>query len=453
MVIADDWSWPHAGAYGDLVIKTPNFDRVADEGVLFENAFVAAPSCTASRAAILTGQWFWQLGAGANLYGPLSPEHPVYTDLLEKHGYHVGFTRKGWGPGELDKRSRNPAGDPYESFTSFMEKRDQEQPFCFWFGTHDPHRVYETGSGVRSGIPLDQIRLPAIFPDNAEVRGDVADYYFEVQRLDRELGEMLDMLEQTGELANTLVVVTSDNGMPFPRAKSNLYDMGVRVPLAIRWPAQVPGGRTLSDLVSLTDLAPTFLEVAGVPIPEVVTGRSLIRILNSKDSGQVDPERTETFFGKERHVPSQETPDGGGYPMRAIRTADFLFIRNFRPDRWPSGTPHYDKAFIYPAWYADTDGGPTKHYMIENRDKDSTLQQLFDLAFAKRPAEELYDLKNDLEQLHNLASDPTYGEVKKELWNRLMDKLQATSDPRVKGQGDFFDMQPYSGGVVKYPRE
>ncbi len=450
-VIADDWSWPHAGAYGDPVIKTLNFDRVADEGILFENAFVASPSCTPSRASILTGQWFWQLGKGANLYGPLPVEHPVYTDLLEENGYYVGFTRKGWAPGELGQRARNPAGDRYESFSDFMNKRPSGQPFCFWFGTSDPHRVYDTGSGERSGIPLDEIDLPVIFPDHQDVRSDVADYYFEVQRMDRELGEMLDWLQAAGQLDNTMVVVTSDNGMPFPRAKSNVYDMGVRIPLAIRWPDQVPGGRTVTDLVRLTDLAPTFLESAGIAVPKVMTGRSLMGLLTAGNAGQVYPEWTEMFFGKERHVPSQEAPDGGGYPMRAIRTTDFLFIRNFRPDRWPNGTPNYQNAFIYPAWYADTDGGPTKHHMIENRDKDDTHRVLFDLAFAKRTPEELYDLKKDPHQLNNVASDPAYADTKRELWNRLMTKLQSTGDRRVSGRGDFFDMQPYSGGVVKYP--
>jgi arylsulfatase A-like enzyme len=448
-VIADDWSWPHAGAYGDPVIQTPNFDRIAREGVLFEHAYVSSPSCTPSRAAILTGQSFWRLGGGGNLYGPLAPDYPVYTDLLEANGYHVGYTRKGWGPGNLGQRTRNPAGPAYESLDTFLDQRPQGKPFCFWFGSYDPHRAYEPGSGAAAGIPLDQIQVPPIFPDNQAVRGDIADYFFEVQRLDHEIGEMLAVLERSGELDHTLVVVTSDNGMPFPRAKSHLYDMGVRVPLAIRWPEQSAGGRTVTDFVSLTDFAPTVLDIAGIAIPDVMTGRSFLNLLTSEASGLVDSSRTAVFFGKERHVPAQEAPDGGGYPMRAIRTADVLYIRNFRPDRWPSGTPHYDKAFLYPAWYSDTDGGPTKHDMVDNRYQDETHRRLFDLAFAKRPAEELYDLQKDPHQLHNVAADPAYTQIKKELWNRLMGTLQATGDPRVRGQGDVFDMQPYTGGIVR----
>ncbi len=448
LFIADDWGWPHAGAYGDSVVATPHFDRLAREGVLFENAFVSSPSCTPSRAALLTGQSFWRLGAGANLYGSLPPEHPVYTDVLEADGYVVGYARKGWAPGELGERPRNPAGPEFDSFESFLARRPDGQPFCFWFGTHDPHRVYDEGSGARSGIPLEKIRVPAIFPDTQEVREDVADYYLEVQRLDRDLGDILALLEKTGELDRTLIVVTSDNGMPFPRAKGNLYDAGVRVPMAIRGPGLSPAGRVVPDLVSLTDLAPTFLELAGLPTLTGMTGRSLLPLLASDPSGREEPFRTAVFFGRERHVPAQEAPDGGGYPMRAVRTADHLYITNFRPDRWPSGTPHFDKAHLYPAWYSDTDAGPTKHTMIDNRDADAASRQRYELAFGKRPAEELYDLAKDPDQLHNVAADPAYAQVKRALWNRLMDELQVTGDPRVYGQGEFFDMQPYSGGIV-----
>jgi arylsulfatase A-like enzyme len=388
LVLADDWSWPHAGAYRDPVIQTPHFDRVAAEGVLFHHAYVSSPSCTPSRAALLTGQWHWRLGGGANLYGPLPVEHPVYTELLETAGYHTGFTRKGWAPGELGDRNRNPAGNGYDSFDAFLEARPANSPFVFWFGTTDPHRPYDASSGASAGIPIDDIHLPAIFPDSPAVRNDMADYFMEIQRLDRELGEMLEMLAALDELDHTIVVVTSDNGMPFPRAKSHLYDTGTRVPLAIRWPERIPGNREVEDFVSLTDLAPTFLAAAGLPAPQEMTGSNLMPVLESEVSGPVEAARDRVFFGKERHVPSQEAPDGGGYPMRGIRTADFLYIRNFAPDRWPAGTPHYEKAFFYPGWFADTDNGPTKQYMFENRLKDPLHSILFSLAFDKRPGEE-----------------------------------------------------------------
>ncbi len=447
-VMADDWSWLHVGAYGNGVVATPNMDRMALDGVVFEHAYVSSPSCTPSRASVLTGQWFWRLGEGGNLYGPLAARHPVYTDLLEESGYHVGYMRKGWGPGRLGDRPRNSAGDRYESFEAFLAARDAGQPFSFWFGTHDPHREYEPGSGARSGIQLDSVAVPAAFPDVPEVRSDIADYYFEVQRIDRELGELLDIVSEAGELDRTMVVITSDNGMPFPRAKGNLYDLGVRVPLIVRLPGDFPGGRYVSDLVSLTDLAPTFLEIAGVPVPDVMTGKSLLPQLTAASTGRIDSTRSATYFGRERHTPAQESPIGGGYPMRAVRTDDFLYIHNFAPERWPSGTPNDESAFRHGAWYSDIDASPTKHFMVEGADD---YEMLFNLSFAKRPGEELYDLAADPHQLVNVSLDPAYADAKPALWNKLMGVLHESGDPRAIGQDGVFDYQPYTGGIVRRP--
>ncbi|MDE2730306.1 MAG: sulfatase [Bacteroidota bacterium] len=451
LVIADDWSWLHAGAYGDSAVATPTLDRLAADGLVFEHAYVASPSCTPSRASVVTGKWFWRLGAGANLYGPLGAEHPVYPDLLEDNGYHVGFTRKGWAPGQLGERTRNPAGDRYASMDEFLAARPTERPFAFWFGTHDPHRGYELGSGVRSGIDSSRIQVPAAFPDVPAVRSDIADYYYEIQRIDRELAELLQRLEQEGELHRTLVVITSDNGMPFPRAKSMLYDLGTRVPLIMHWSGRIPPGRRVTDLVSLIDLAPTFLEVAGLEAPPVMDGRSLMLTMTSVGSGLIDSSRTAVFFGKERHVPSQASLDGGGYPMRAIRTHEHLYIRNFRPDRWPAGTPEDDSAFLSGAWYSDVDASPTKHHMIAHRYDSAADEARYDRAFARRSGEELYDLAADPSQLNNRALDPAYASVKRALWNQLLEQLHATGDPRVLGTGEFFDHQPYTGGLVRRP--
>jgi hypothetical protein len=165
----------------------------------------------------------------------------------------------------------------------------------------------------------------------------------------------------------------------------------------------------------------------------------------------IDPARDFVLVGKERHCPAQEAPDMGGYPCRAIRTHDFLYIRNFQPDRWPAGTPHYDKAAFPKAWLGDCDNGPTKTYMVENREKDADHQRLYDLAFGKRPAEELYDLKKDPEQLNNVAADPQYAAARDDLAGRLTEQLRATGDPRVVGGGDKFDQYPYLGGAPTYP--
>ncbi|MGD9647182.1 MAG: sulfatase [Pirellulales bacterium] len=439
--IADDWGWPHAGAYGDAAVKTPTFDGLARDGVLFTEAFVSSPSCTPSRGAIITGQQFWRLGAGGNLHCEWpAGQFAEYPQLLSDAGYHVGTYRKAWGPGR-----GNPAGQRCKSVDAFFAARPKGQPFCFWFGSSDPHRPYDLDSGAKAGIDLAKVHLFPHYPDAPIVRGDVADYYLEVQRFDREVGELLAKLAEIGEADNTLVVMTGDHGMPFPRGKTNLYDCGVHVPLAMRWPARVPGGRKVTDFVSLTDLAPTFLAAAGLDIPKEMTGGSLLSILESDKSGRVDPQRDHVLVGRERHVQAQEAPETGGYPMRAIRTDDYLYIRNFKPDRWPSGTPDHTKAFKPDAWLADCDNGPTKRYLWDHRDEPG-VRELYALCFAKRPAEELYDLRSDPGEIKNVAGQSAYAEVQSRLASQLESELRALADPRVDGGGDEFDKFPYYGG-------
>ena len=445
--IADAWGWPHAGSYGDPVVKTPTFDRLAKEGALFRHAYVSSPSCTPSRGAILTGQWHWRLEGAGNLWSVFPDKYDTYPELLAKAGYATGVSSKGWGPGRTQKKGRQPAGPRYNNFRALMKSRESGKPFCYWLGSSDPHRGYAKGSGVKSGIDLSKIKLFAHFPDSNEVRSDVADYYFEVQRFDSLVGDAIKVLEESGELDNTIVVMTGDHGMPFPRCKSNNYDRGARVPLAVRWPAKVKQGTVVNDFVSLVDVAPTFYQAADLDVPSNVSGRSLLSLLAGKDKS----DRSYVLHGKERHGPGQEGKDMGGYPTRAIRTHDFLYLHNFRPDRWPAGTPHYQKAAIKGAWLSDCDNGPTKTYMVENRDKDAHHRGLYELAFGKRPATELYDLKKDPDQLVNIAADSAYAETVKKLKAHLFAELEKTNDPRVTGNGPDFDKFPYLGGAPKFP--
>jgi uncharacterized sulfatase len=458
--IADDWSWPFASIAGDRTAATPTFDRIAREGVLFRNAYTAAPTCTASRGAILTGQWFARLEQGGNLWSTLPKKFDVYPDLLERTGYAVGFTGKGWGPGEFEPggRTRNPAGPEFNqrqsppptkgihnidyarNFSDFLARRTKGQPFCFWYGGHEPHRPYEQGTGLRSGKRLADVRLPGGLPDSPQVRGDLLDYALEIEWFDNHLGRMVRMLEQSGELENTLIVVTGDNGLPFPRAKANLYDNGTHVPLAVRWPTRVPGGRTVEDFISLPDLAPTFLQAAGVAVPPAMTGRGIMDILTSKKEGRIDPQRTRVFTGRERHTLAQPNSTGG-YPMRAIRTHEYLYIRNYRPERFPTGVDtHAANA------YRDIDPGPAKTYMMEHRG-DPAVANLFELGFGKRPGEELYDLRTDKVEQRNLATDAAHAEVKSRLAAELDAQLRSWHDPRALGAGDEFDRYPYLGSL------
>ncbi|MPZ16887.1 MAG: sulfatase-like hydrolase/transferase [Luteitalea sp.] len=441
LAIADDWSWPHASAYGDKAISTPVFDRVAREGALFSNAFTAAPSCTPSRAAILTGQYSHRLAEGANLHGFLPSRFPVYPDLLEEAGYYVGYTRKGWGPGRFEPggRTRNPAGTQFEDFAAFLASRPSKQPFVFWFGSQDPHRPYEEGSGAAAGIDLDRIEVPPHLPDTREVRSDLADYLAEVQRFDREVGEILERLESAGELDNTLVVITSDNGMPFPRSKANVYDAGARMPLAIRWPGKVKAGATVDGFVNLSDLAPTFLAAAGLEPPDEMTGRSLLTLAEGKD----EADRDHVFVERERHA--QVRKGDLSYPMRAVRTSDWLYIRNLRPDRWPAGDP---EMYFSVGPFGDIDGGPTKQILLDGRD-DPAFSRFFHLATDKRPAEEFYDLRSDPGQLRNVADDPTHAKEKARLRALLDDWMRSTGDPRATSDDDRWDRYPYYGGPAK----
>jgi uncharacterized sulfatase len=439
--IGDDWGWPSCGALGDRVVRTPNFDRIAREGVLFPYTFCASPSCTPSRGAILTGQMFYRLEEGANLWSTLPKRFAVFPDLLEAAGYRVGLTKKGWGPG-FERQSgwtRNPAGPNFKSFAEFFAAQPADKPFCFWYGSFDPHRPYDRGSGSQSGLKAGDVRVPPWLPDAPEVREDILDYYAEIERADREIGEMLKLLADAGRLDNTIVLVTGDNGWPFPRGKTNLYDSGCRQPLAVRWPARAKGGRVVDDFISFCDFAPTFLEAAGLKPPPETTGRSFLDVLQSGKSGRVDPARDAVIVGRERHVGRAGPSGGPGYPMRAIRTHQFKFIRNYTPDRWPAGDA--------PA-HADCDNGPTKSYLLQHADEPA-MKPLFDLCFGKRPAEELYDLAKDPDELKNVAADPAYAEVKQRLAARLDAYLRQTADPRIVGGAEKFEQYPYLNAARK----
>lgn len=439
LVIADDWSYPHASAYGDSTVSTPAFDRIAREGALFTSAFTAAPSCTPSRAALLTGQAPHRLAEGGNLWGFLPSRFAVYPDLLEKAGYVVGHTGKGWGPGrfEAGERPRNPAGPRFDSFDAFLAKRSKDQPFVFWFGSTDPHRPYDAGSGAAAGLRAASAAVPRFLPDTPDVRGDLLDYYAEVQRFDSQIARLLDALEKTGELNNTMVVVTSDNGMPFPRAKANLYDAGTRMPLALRWPARVKAGTKLDAFVSLVDLAPTFLEAAGVSVPADVTGQSLLPLLTG--GATAGSTRDRVFIERERHANVRR--GDLSYPARAIRTAGHLYIRNYRPDRWPAGDP---ELYFAVGPFGDIDDGPSKQLLLTRR-TDPGITRFFQLATAMRPAEELYDLRTDPGQLVNLAGDAGHAAIRAKLGAQLEAWQRATGDPRIVEDDDRWDRYPYFG--------
>jgi len=455
-VIADDQSWLHTSVAGDKVVKTPAFDRIAKSGVRFTHSYSASPSCTPSRSAVLSGQEIWRIKEAGLLYGSIPPDLKVYPQLLSEAGYHVGYTGKGWSPGKPNYQGfvGSPTGKAYNSilmdtvpkgifknnyaanFDTFLSEKAKDTPFCFWFGCFEPHRIYDEGIGLRNGLKMEDVKVPSFLPDTKEVRSDILDYYYEIEWFDAQLGRMIKKLEAMGELDNTLIVVTADNGMAFPRAKTTLYDFGVRMPLAIMWANEIKKGRVINDFVSHTDFAPTFLEAAGLTIPNEMTGKSLLPLLLSEKQGIVESTRNKAITAIERHTICR--PEGT-YPVRAIRTRDFLYIINFEPDRYPTGGPDYVSSNN--TFHGDVDEGATKVFMVKP-DNQKKYAKEYQLSFGKRPREELYTILKDPFQLHNLANNKSYAKVKQGLKNELINYLTDTGDPRMKGN-DPWKEYPY----------
>jgi len=462
--ISDDQSYAHTGANGDPVVKTPAFDRVAREGIRFTHAFCDAPTCGPSRSAILTGQHIWRLEEAGNIHSTLPKKFITYTEVLAKAGYSVGYTGKGWSPGRLEVggRDSNPAGQAFSNrqlkppfkavrntdyaanFDDFLGQVKKDQPFCFWLGTSEPHRGYELGAGKRTGKDPVKVIVPPIFPDHPVVRSDILDYYVEIEHFDKMVARALRSLEKAGQLDNTIVVVTSDHGMPFPRAKASLHDDGSRVPLAIRWPKGIKdSGRTVGFCVNLSSLAPTFLAAAGLKAPEMMTANSLMGVFVNKGNPERRSFKDESaaFIAMERHDGCRK--GGKGYPCRAIRTREYLYIRNYEPGRWPAGDPDR-RVCARDIPFGEVDSSPTKTLLMDNKDKPG-FKRFYDLAFGKRPAEELYEVREDPGQLTNLAGKPKYAEIQKKLSDQLQEHLVRTKDPRALGQDAPWDYYPYYG--------
>jgi len=456
--ISDDQSYAHTGANGEPQIKTPAFDRIAREGIRFTRAFCDAPTCGPSRSAILTGQSIWRLEEAGNIHSTLPAKFATYTQLLQDAGYAIGFTGKGWSPGRLEPggRTTNPAGQEFNglkakppfrgmsnkdyagNFDAFMKQVSRGQPFCFWLGTHEPHRGFDLGVGKRTGKDPAKVIVPPIFPDHPIVRNDLLDYFVEIEHFDKMVAHAIAFLEKSGQLENTIVVVTSDHGMPFPRAKASLYDAGTHVPLAIRWPRGMAApGRVYDGLVNLSDLAPTFLAAAGLKAPSMMTARGLQDVLDNKAMSN----RHSAYVAMERHDGCRQ--GGKGYPCRAVRTAEYLYIKNYEAGRWPAGNPDR-RLCARDIPFGEVDSSPTKQLLMDQQGQDG-FQKYYAAAFAKRPVEELYRLKDDPGQLSNLAEDPAYAKVRKQLSQQLQDRLVETRDPRALGLPAPWDYYPYYG--------
>jgi len=445
LLIGDNWLYDHAGANGDPVVKTPVFDRIAREGARFTNAFCPVPSCSPTRSSIVTGRAAHQLEDAASLWSKFDGKFRVFGDALGESGWHVGFQGKGWSPGNFKDygRTENPAGKQFEDFPGFLAERKTDQPFFFWFGSvHTALHQWKSVSSKEHDIDPAKVRVPAYLPDTAEVREDIAAYLAAAEKMDAAFGEAIALLEMDGLLENTVVIYTSDNGWQMPHGLANCYDAGSHIPLAIRWPGKIKPGRVVDDFMSLTDFAPTFLEIAGLKPWSEMTGRSFVDVLEGKPSATP---RDCVFLERERHANVRR--GDLSYPIRGIRTKGFLYLRNLRPDRWPAGDP---ELYFAVGPYGDVDGTRTKEHILANQEAPK-MKRFYKLNFGKRPAEELYDLATDPEQIRNLAADPAHEQTKQRLSARVDKWMLETNDPRVDPANDSWDKYPYLGGRVKAP--
>ena len=493
LLFADDLG-RYASAYADPkrpsandIVATPVFDRIAREGVLATNAFVSAPSCSPSRAALISGRHFFRNGSHSQLHNPWSGDRAEdpwrkvrgFALQLRGAGYHIGWSHKlhiaadrmGGNRRNYRKAGRrvnsfsqfvSKAADPdaakqviynecRDNFRSFLADRVEKQPFYYSFHPTNTHRKWVAGSGKKLW-KLDPGRLrgkmPPFLPDVATVREDLADYLGEGMAFDACCGVIIEELRRIGELDNTLLVISGDHGAPgFPRGKTNCYDFGARVLFAARWPGRIAATQTLKSPISLLDLAPTFLAAAGLPPEAGCNGQDLLPALHAADHTKV---RGWALIGRENHVDNAR-PGGLPYPMRAIRTKDFLYVINYKPKRAPMGAPRRLASPHPPTFveirektrltYGDVDAGPTKAWMVQHRN-DPEHAAAWHLGFGPRPAEELYVLSDDPHQVNNVAKKSNYNTERLLLRKLLLATLRENHDPRL--DGDRFDRPPYT---------
>lgn len=421
LIIADDLG-RQLGCYGDKAVKSPNIDGLAKKGVRFANAYATVASCSPSRASIMTGLYTHQNGMYGLQHTPHSQQCHKWVqglpNLLRNAGYYTGLVGKfHLGPDSsfqfhrlmLNTKQRDVAFMAQQA-KDFIKESDKK-PFFLVVGYQDPHRA-KTGFGneVFAKDPKDakvdpkSVVVPYHLPDNDDVRKDLAEYYQSVQRMDRGVGLLLDVLRELGQLDDTIIIFISDNGIPFPGAKTTLYNAGIHLPLIVAGPG-VPAGKTNNSLVSYIDLTPTILAVTKADAPKYkLPGRSFLPIVNDDN-----PKGWDTVFGS--HQMHEITMM---YPMRTIVTPKFKLIVNLDHQK------EYPQA-------SDLWGSPS--WQSIRKSKGTMLGQRSVAAFLNRPREELYDLTTDPNELKNLAADPAHMKTLADLRMRLRAWQTETADP------------------------
>lgn len=391
--IADDAAWNDCGPYGNENIKTPNINKLATEGLVFDNAFLTTSSCSPSRCSILTGRYPHSTGA-PELHMPLPAEQLLFAGELQKAGYYTAVAGKyhiGPKRSEFDTiYGGKPSG--CEFWMEALEKRPKDKPFFLWLAALDPHRDYQANAIPEPHHPKDVI-VPPYLPDNDSTRKDLALYYDEISRLDSYLGKVMEELKKQGVDENTMVIYMTDNGRPFPRAKTRMYDSGIKTPFIVRWPDQLKKGRS-DALTSSIDIAPTLCELAGAKIPENYQGFSFVPVLKDRHVEIRD------YIAAEHNWHDYQAHE------RAVRNHKYLYIRNAFP-KLNASPP------------ADAVGSITYQEMIKLYKAGKLNENQLDCFVKPRLAEELFDVVNDPDQLRNLASDPEYTNVLDEMRNLL----------------------------------
>jgi arylsulfatase A-like enzyme len=411
IMIADDVGWNDLGCTGHPHIRTPNIDGLAQEGLNFECAFLSCSSCSPSRASIMTGRYPHSTGA-QNLHDPLPAEQVVFAGLLKDAGYYTASAGK-WHLGPHAKKhfhavlgGGNASG--CGNWLKALRERPKDKPFFLWLAAKDAHRGYRPNIIPQPHTPEDAV-VPPFLPDTPAVRRDLALYYDEIARLDGYVGQVMAELKRQGVDENTMVLWLSDNGRPFPRCKTTVYDSGVKTPFIVRWPDRVKPGRVCPNLVSPVDIAPTLVELAGLQPPAAFQGVSFAPMLR-------DP----TASVRE-HVFAEHNWHDYQAHERMARSTRYLYLRNAVP-HLPRTPP------------ADAVRSPTYRAMLKLEAQDKLPPRQRGPLIAPRPKEELYDAEADPYQLHNLADDPKHAEA--------LDRLRAALDAWIERTDDRVPKHP-----------
>ena len=408
--IADDVSWNDFGCYGNPDVKTPNIDEISSNGILFTNVYLTASSCSPSRNSIMTGRYPHNTGA-AELHTSPPDDMISFAEILRKDGYFCAQAGK-WHMGDYAFRGFDEAyyrGDEVgyggeDSWIKCIDERPMDKPFFMWFAAIDAHRGWDDPVYTDEEYPEEDMTIPPYLAKANQTKADLMNYYHEIERFDYHIGEVVEKLKAQDALKNTLIIVMADNGRPFPRCKTRVYDSGMKTPFIISWPEGIQEGAFVSNsLISSIDLAPTFLDLANIKIPDNFQGRSFKKILQQPNKN------FRSYVFAEHNWHDYESHE------RMLRTSDYMYILNSRA-KLPNQGP------------ADAVRSPSFLELIEIRDQGKLSAAQSDIFINNRPYEELFDYKNDPMQLVNLSSDPDYQDIIKSLREILNNWMIETGD-------------------------